>query len=42
MSNDTGKFNLSAFFQNNDVITSAVLEGLEIKISDIFVRPFES
>ena len=38
--NDNGKFILSAFFQNDDVITSSVLEGLEMKVSDVFVRPF--
>ena len=31
-----GKFELHAFLQANDVITSTVLEGLEIKVSDIF------
>ena len=31
-----GKFDLYAFLQTEDVITSTVLEGLEIKVSDIF------
>ena len=34
------KFALSAFLQMGDVITSSVLEGLEIKVSDIFIDPW--
>ena len=37
---NNGKFMLSAFFQNDDVVTSTVLEDLEIKVSDVFARPF--
>ena len=38
--NDSGKFTLKAFLQNDDVITSKLLKDLEIKVSDVFVRPF--
>ena len=38
---DDGKFTLNAVLQTEDVITSSVLEGLEIKVSDIFADTFE-
>ena len=34
--NDNGKFVLQAIMQNDDVITSSVLEGLEIRVKDVF------
>ena len=38
--NDNGRFSLRAFLQMNDLITSTVFDDLEIKVSDIFARPF--
>ena len=38
--NDNGKFRLHELLQNGDIITSSVLEGLEIKVPDIFTQPF--
>ena len=40
--NEGGKFALKAFLQNDDIITSSVLENLEIKVSDVFALPFGS
>ena len=40
LANHDGKFALWAFLQIDDVITSSVLEGLEIKMSDVFADPF--
>ena len=40
--NENGKFIRYAFLQNEDVITSTIIKDLEIKASEIFVRPFES
>ena len=38
---DDGKLMLKTFLQTEDVITSSVLEGLEINVSDIFADIFE-